>query len=98
MSKEHSELPQLVHEAISRAEIPLFSAEPYVDSQAAAKFLRVGARTLNEMARRGIVPAYPWGVGKQRKTWRFRVSELDAWMRSRVQSKSRSLLPEMEGK
>jgi len=85
-----------VHEVINRAEIPVSSAEPYVDSQAAAKFLHVGARTLNEMARKGIVPAYPWGVGMQRKTWRFRVSELDAWIRRRVQSKGRSLLPAKE--
>ena len=87
-----------VHGVADRAEIPVSSTEPYVDSQAAARFLHVGARTLNEMARRGIVPAYPWGVGKQRKTWRFRVSELDAWMKSRVQSKGRSLLPVKEGK
>ena len=66
--------------------------EPYVDSRRAAAFLAVASRTMNEMARRGQVPAYAWGVGKQRRTWRFKISKLDSYMRSRVVSDSRPLL------
>lgn len=69
------------------------TVEPYVDAQKAAAFLGVASRTLNEMARAGIVPAYVWGIGNQRRTWRFKLSELDTWMKSRIQSASRPLLP-----
>lgn len=67
------------------------TTEPYVDSFAASKFLGLAPRTLNEMARRGRIPAYPFGEG-QRKTWRFKLSDLDSWMNSRAQSRSRPLL------
>ncbi len=30
-------------------------------------------------ARRGELPAHPWGCGV-RRMWRFRLSELEAWM------------------
>ena len=66
--------------------------EPYVDSQKAAAFLGVACRTLNEMARKGEVPAYAWGVGRQRRTWRYKLSELDSYMHSRIASQSRPLL------
>jgi predicted site-specific integrase-resolvase len=64
------------------------SPEPYVDASRAAEFLAIAAKTLNQYARAGKVPAYPWGDGP-RKTWRFRLSELDSWMRSRLSSADR---------
>jgi hypothetical protein len=63
--------------------------EPYVDSGRGSAFLGVASRTLNEMARRGIVPAYQWGLGNQRRTWRFKLSELDSYMKSKVVSPRR---------
>lgn len=50
--------------------------EPFVDAEGAAEFLRINRRRLLGMARNGSVPAHPIGNGK-RKTWRFRLSELE---------------------
>lgn len=68
------------------------SPEPYVDNIEAGKFLGLAPRTMNHMAQKGIVKAYPYGDGS-RKTWRFRLSDLDAWMQSRIASLRRPLLP-----
>src|SRR5580658_6932052 len=35
------------------------------------------------LAREGTIPAHPFGE-KSRKTWRFLLSELDAWMKAKV--------------
>ena len=69
------------------------TVEPYVDSEKGAAFLGVASRTLNEMARKGEVPAYQWGLGNQRRTWRFKLSELDSYMKSKVGSPGRPPLP-----
>lgn len=68
------------------------SEELYVDATEGAKFLSIHPRTLLRMARDGVVPAHPLGDG-QRHQWRFLVSELDAWMRSRVNSNRRPCSP-----
>jgi excisionase family DNA binding protein len=73
-------------------------AEHYVDAQKAAAFLGVARRTLNEMARKGEVPAYQWGLGHRRRTWRFKLSELDSYMKSKVGSPGRPPLPHRRSK
>jgi len=50
--------------------------EPFVSADEAARFLCVKRRYLLELARRGIVGAYPLGTGRKRKLWVFRLSEL----------------------
>jgi len=65
--------------------------EAYVDSTVAGSFLGLAPRTLNQLARLGAIPAYAFGAG-QRKTWRFKLSELDDWMKSKLLSRSRPLL------
>lgn len=72
--------------------------EPYVDADAASRYLNVARRTLNEMARSGKIPAYAWGVGMQRRTWRFKLSELDSYMKSKVGSSGRPPLPNRRSK
>ena len=67
--------------------------EPYVDVKRAAAYLSIAVKTLNEWARLEKIPAYPWGDGR-RKTWRFKVSELDEWMQRRVDSVRRPPLSE----
>jgi len=52
---------------------PLF--EPLLDSDEAAQLLKIHPKTLQRMARRGEVPGVQIG-----KLWRFRRSELNAWM------------------
>jgi excisionase family DNA binding protein len=56
--------------------------EPVVDSEEAARFLNINPKTLQKMARNGGVPGYRIG-----KLWKFRISDLDAWLRSKVISK-----------
>lgn len=53
--------------------------EPLLDSTQAAKLLQVHPKTLQRMARAGEIPAYRIG-----DLWRFRASDLDNWLRSRV--------------
>ena len=59
--------------AIASASI---TPEPFVSADEAAQFLCVKRRYLLELARRGIVGAYPLGTGRKRKIWVFRLSEL----------------------
>src|SRR5215831_18570336 len=54
--------------------------EPFVSADEAARFLGVKRRYLLELARRGIVGAYPLGTGRKRKIWVFRLSKLAASM------------------
>jgi excisionase family DNA binding protein len=49
--------------------------EPLLDTEEAAKLLRMHPRTLRTKARRGSIPAIQVG-----KRWRFRASTLDRWL------------------
>ena len=56
--------------------------EPYVSVEKAAEYLDIAPKTLLEKARKGEVPAYPWGNGI-RKISRFKISQLDSgWKES----------------
>lgn len=57
-------------------------SEPFVDAQRAAEHLGITTRQITALARAGKVPAHPLPNGNQnlRRTWRFRISELDAMM------------------
>jgi len=59
--------------------------EPVVDSAEAARFLNINPKTLQKMARNREVPAYRIG-----KLWKFRSSDLDGWLRSKVISNCHS--------
>ena len=60
----------------------LVEFERLLDAEEAAALLKIHPKTLQRMARQGKLPAHPFGDG-QRKRWRFLLTELDAWMRSR---------------
>ena len=55
--------------------------EPLLDSKEAARLLGIHSKTLQQMARRGEVPAVRVG-----RFWRFRASVLDGWIRAGVNS------------
>ena len=59
--------------------------ESYVEADEAGAFLRMSARHVKKLAREGNLPAHPRGNG-QRRRWLFLLTELDAWMRGRVNS------------
>ena len=64
--------------------------EPFVDAFEAGRFLQLPRRRVLQLARQGIIPAYPIGNGI-RRIWRFRLSELSAAM---LHSRQRSHVPE----
>jgi excisionase family DNA binding protein len=55
--------------------------EPLLDVREAADLLRYHPRTVQLMAKAGRIPAIRMG-----KYWRFRRSQLDAWIRQALQS------------
>jgi hypothetical protein len=57
--------------------------EQYVEADQAAEFVHMATRSVKKLAREGKIPAHPRGDG-QRRRWLFLLSELDAWLRSRV--------------
>jgi hypothetical protein len=70
--------------------------EPYVDAKEGSAFLRIHPKTLMRLARAGTAPAYSLSEGT-RQHWRFLISELDKWMRTKVNSSAhpvRSVSPE----
>ena len=67
------------------------SFEPLVDEHAVAEFLQVRPRRVIELARKGVIPSHP--IGCARKTWRFRISEVDACFRSRTDKPQSATMP-----
>ena len=55
--------------------------EPLIDADRAATVLGIHPKTVQRMAREGKVPAIRIG-----KYWRFRLSQLDLWLHSTVNS------------
>ncbi len=53
--------------------------EPLMDCREAARLLQIHPKTVLKMARAGELPGIRFG-----KLWRFRTSDLDAWLGSRV--------------
>ena len=62
--------------------------EAFVDAVEAAEFLHVRPRRVLELARQGVIPAYPLGQGK-RRVWRFLLSEVAEAVRGRSVDYSR---------
>lgn len=56
--------------------------EPFIDLQAAAELLHLHPDTLKKKARAGEIPGRKIG-----RRWWFRMSELDAWVKSKVTSR-----------
>ena len=55
--------------------------EPLLDSDEAAALLKISPKTLQRMARTGEITGIHIG-----KLWRFRASDLNAWLSSRIAS------------
>ena len=77
--------PRVGTGSTGRGVIPDSPLEPYVDAKEGAAFLRIHPKTLMRLARGGMVRAYSFNEGSRRH-WRFLLSELDSWMRSKVNS------------
>ena len=59
------------------------NCEPFVDAGETGRFLQLRPRRVLELARQGVIPAYPLGSGS-RRVWRFRLSEVAAALRASV--------------
>jgi excisionase family DNA binding protein len=51
--------------------------EPFVTANEIAAHLKLQRRKVLELARRNGIPAYPICFGSRRKTWRFKLSEVE---------------------
>ena len=62
--------------------------EPYVDSKRAAMFLAFDWKKVQKLSREGKIPAHPVlsGPHSRRRTWRYKLSELDQWARAQRNS------------
>ena len=58
---------------------PLRQFEQFLDSREAAALLQIHPKTLQRLARKGEIRAMRIG-----KLWRFRTSDLDAWVHLRL--------------
>jgi hypothetical protein len=56
--------------------------ELFVDEHVVAGYLGLTPRRVVEMARKNQLPAHP--IGDKRKTWRFRLSEIEAHFSARA--------------
>jgi excisionase family DNA binding protein len=65
--------------------------EPLIDATQAARILKLHPVTVREMAGQGKIPGLRIG-----KVWRFRLSSLDAWIDSQLQSVRYPQSPESE--
>ena len=61
--------------------------EYFVDAIEISLMIGLHPRTVQQMARDGIIPAHPLGTG-QRKTWRFLRSEVQQSIKTQVNSDS----------
>lgn len=52
--------------------------ERFVDASTVAEHVGITRRAVLEMTRRGVFPGYPLGMGSRRKTWKYKLSEVDA--------------------
>jgi excisionase family DNA binding protein len=67
---------------------PGFSSAPFervLNTEEAAALLQIHPKTLQRLARQGVIPAFRIG-----DLWRFRASAMDEWLRSRLGSTSHS--------
>jgi excisionase family DNA binding protein len=69
--------------------------EPFVSTAEVAKYLSLSPRTVAKMAREGHIPAHPVS-GSARRTWRFKLSEVEASLALASQS-HRPILSERPG-
>ncbi len=87
----HPETPQIKERDQERGIIHRIEAaadaafEALLGVPEAAELLRVHPKTLQAMARAGVVPCTRMG-----KYWRFRASSLDTWMRKRLEFEHQS--------
>jgi excisionase family DNA binding protein len=64
-------------ECVSPHTLDAIQPEPFVTANEVAGHLKITRRQVLEMARRNHLPAHPISFGRQRKIWRFKLTEVD---------------------
>jgi hypothetical protein len=59
--------------------MPAKEFEPFIDAAAVAAHIGMSSRTVTKKARDGSIPAHPLS-GTIRRTWGFKLSEIDAFI------------------
>lgn len=58
-----------------------FNLEPFLDTEEAAAIMKIHPKTLQKLARKGLVRGIHVG-----RLWRFRVSEIEKWAQRQMAS------------
>jgi Helix-turn-helix domain len=74
------------HPVLVSALPALRQLEPFVDPDTAAAFVGITRRSLLQKVRTGKIPGYPLDRGAKKKEWRFKLSELDRYLSSAINS------------
>lgn len=77
---------------VSPASQTSVGSEPFVDADAVASFLSLEPRQVLDWARSGYIPGHPLGRGG-RRTWRFRLSEIEEAILSQRKTAQCKILP-----
>jgi len=64
-----------------------------LNTREAAGYVGLHPKTVERIARMGEIPAHPV-CGTRRKTWKYYPSELDAWLRAKVDSSRHPCSPD----
>jgi excisionase family DNA binding protein len=80
------------HRFLERRRAQALGFELPLNTREAAAYVGLHWKTIERMARSGDIPAHPVS-GVRRKTWKYYPSELDAWLRARVNSSRRPCSP-----
>ena len=70
------------------------SLEPCIDADVAARHLSITRKQLLGFARRGFIRAYAVDPTRRRKTYRFKLGELDEDLRNRLSQEFATLYPD----
>jgi excisionase family DNA binding protein len=68
--------------------------EPYVSAEVVADYLKIDRRQVLAMARKGRLPGLAVDANTKRKTWRFKLSEVDAAVAANGATRALSRVPE----
>jgi excisionase family DNA binding protein len=86
-----SQLPE-AQRFLERQRAQALGHELPLNTKEAAAYVGLHPKTVERMARAGEIPAHPVS-GVRRKTWKYYPSELDDWLRARVNSFGRPCSP-----
>lgn len=86
------DLPPDAQRFLERQRAQALGYELPLNTREAAAYVGLHWKTVERMARFGEIPAHPVS-GVRRKTWKYYPSELDAWLRARVNSTRRPCSP-----